>query len=360
MIFEEFFNEDKEILDKKSEKTVNEKITPNQFYDVITNKKFDWQAIIYDLISSEQLDPWDIDIIVLTNKYFEKILEIDVDPDFYISSKVLFAAALLLRIKSEFLLHRYIRSIDEILFGKKDNIKQDIEKIEIDISELPVLIPKTPLPRLRKITLNELMEALNQAINTETRRIKREIQIKRAHKLAQVDIPKCRRINIKDRIKELYAKILTTLNKKEKIKKVAYSALVGKEKEQKIASFLPILHLSNTKKLWLEQNSHLDEIWIYLYNYFEDNKEKFLQDLEVDIEEMKHELQQLNSQNTENLDNKKSEIEKAQEKKAEKKKLEEEIEKEINDELREIENLAKQTIELEEVEKNNNQTEKDK
>ena len=51
----------------------------------------------YDLINSEQLDPWDIDIVVLTRRYFEKILELEekataegseTSPDFYISSKV--------------------------------------------------------------------------------------------------------------------------------------------------------------------------------------------------------------------------------------------------------------------------------
>ena len=43
------------------------------------------------------------------------------EADFFISSKVLLAACLLLRIKSEILLNQYIKSIDEILFGKKKN-----------------------------------------------------------------------------------------------------------------------------------------------------------------------------------------------------------------------------------------------
>ena len=70
----------------------------------------------------EQLDPWDIDIVKLTSKYFEKIEEME-ESDFYISSKVLLAAALLLRIKSEFLLNKHLKDIDEILFGKKEESK---------------------------------------------------------------------------------------------------------------------------------------------------------------------------------------------------------------------------------------------
>ena len=294
MDFKEFLPKEEEEI--KKPEAVQEKISPNQFYDMITSRKPDWQAIIYELIHTEQLDPWNIDIIILTNKYFEKIEGME-DADFYISSKVLLAAALLLRIKSEILLNRYIKSIDEILFGKKEENKYKIEKIEIDEDELPLLIPKTPLPRTRRVTLNELMDALNKAISTESRSIKREVAIKRAKKLSEVDFPKIKRIDLKDRIKQIYAKILTFLRKKpgleKHIDKISYSNLVGKEREEKISCFLPLLHLSNTKKLWLEQEKHLEEIWIFLYEYFEKNRDNFMQDLEKDIEEMKEEMAEI-------------------------------------------------------------------
>jgi segregation and condensation protein A len=281
----------------------NEKIGENQFYDIVTGKQADWQAIIYDLISSEQLDPWDIDIVLLTKKYFEKILELEErassdeseGPDFYVSSKVLLAASLLLRIKSEFLLNKYLKSIDEILFGRKEDKKQIYERIEINEDDLPILIPRTPLPRARKVTLTELMAALGNAINTESRRIKREVAIKRAKKLSEVDFPSFKRIDLKDRIRQFYAKILTSVKQKEQnperdLNKVGYSKLVGIEKDEKLACFLPLLHLSNTRKLWLEQEKHLDEIWVFLYEYFDKNKDKFFEELEQDIEEMKEEL----------------------------------------------------------------------
>ena len=142
MSFEEFLPKEKE---EPEEEILVEKLPPKigqeQFYDVVTGRQPDWHTIIYDLINSEQLDPWDIDIVLLTRRYFEKILELEENagtdsdksesPDFYISSKVLLAAALLLRIKSEFLLNRHIQSIDDILFGKKDEKKYIMERIEI-------------------------------------------------------------------------------------------------------------------------------------------------------------------------------------------------------------------------------------
>ena len=321
MDFKEFLpsNEEDEEENLNFEELKNsehiEKINSNQFYDVITSRKPDWQQIIYDLINSEQLDPWDIDIVILTRKYFEKIAELEKassdsdesegEADFYISSKVLFAAALLLRIKSEFLLNRHIKSIDEILFGKKEENKYVIEKIEINEDEIPLLIPRTPLSRLKRVTLPELLSALSKAINTETRRIKKEVGIVRAKKLSEVDFLTFRRIDLKDRIKVFYARILTFLKRKsntseENLNKICYSHVAGKEKEERISSFLPLLHLSNTQKLWLEQEKHLDEIYIYLYEYFDKNRDKFIQGLEEDIENMKEEIQN----EKEELDNK--------------------------------------------------------
>ena len=73
-----------------------------------------WQQIILDLIKSDQLDPWDIDLVILTKKYLEKIHELE-ESNIYISSKILLAAAILLRVKSEILIDKYIKSLDEIL-----------------------------------------------------------------------------------------------------------------------------------------------------------------------------------------------------------------------------------------------------
>lgn len=350
-------SEDSEEIDVEGEaEKETEKIGPEQFYDVITSRKPDWQSLIYELINSEQLDPWDIDIVVLTKKYFERIAEMEEnlesgdesgeEVDFYISSKVLLAAALLLRIKSEFLLNKYIKSIDEILFGKKDEKKYVLEKIEINEDELPLLIPKTPLPRARRITLSELMNALNKAINTESRRIKREVSIKRAKKLSEIDFPTFRRTDLKDRIRQFYARILTSLKKtsngpEKNLNKVCYSHLAGKEKEEKISCFLPVLHLSNSKKLWLEQEKHLDEIWIYLYEYFDKNRKKFIEELEKDIEDMKEEL---TVESGENLDAEtESKVKKAQKKMKMKQELAEEARKELEEEIKkEIKEINKE------------------
>lgn len=326
MDFEEFLPEEikeNELTEKQVIEEI-EKINQNQVYDIITSKKPDWQSIIYEMVHSNQLDPWDLDLVTLTKKYFEKIGDME---EFYISSKVLLAASLLLRIKSEFLLNKYIKEIDEILFGRKKEPAKIIEKIEIDESEIPMLIPKTPMSRLRKVTLPELMMALNKAINTESRRIKREVAIKRAKKLSYIDIPEFRRINLKDRIKQFYEKIINKIKGDKPKIKLTYSELTKNEREEKLATFLPLLHLSNTKKIWLVQNNHLEEIWIYLFEHFEKNKDKFIEELKEDIKEMKEELSEsISEEKTNNL-------EKAREKIKRKKELSLETKNELIKEL---------------------------
>ena len=255
--------------EKKEEKEIN--LHQEQVHKLVFSREIGWQEIIYDLINSEELDPWNIDITVLTNKYLEKIQELE--ENYFVSSKVLLAAALLLRIKSEILLNKYIRSIDEILFGKKEKKYSGLERIELD-EEIPFLIPKSPLPRFRKVTLNELVESLNKAIITENRRIKKEIINNRTIIDASFSLPK-RKFIITDKIKEIYEVLFGHLEKNEN-GFIPFSILIGNEKEERIFTFTSLLHLENQKKIWLHQDEHFGDINIWMKDvYFEKNPNHF-------------------------------------------------------------------------------------
>jgi len=98
-------------------------VKQEQIHDLLFSRELGWQEIIYDLINTEQLDPWDVNLVILSDKYLIKIQSLE-EADFFVSSKVLLAASLLLRIKSEILLNKYIKSIDDILFGKEEHRKR--------------------------------------------------------------------------------------------------------------------------------------------------------------------------------------------------------------------------------------------
>lgn len=255
-----------------------------QIHDLLFSRELGWQEIIYDLINTEELDPWDLDITLLTEKYLEKISQLQ-EMDFLISSKVLLAASLLLRIKSEILLNRYLKSIDEILFGRKEKKQYIPERIELE-GEIPELVPRSPMPRFRKVTLQELMESLNKAIITENRRIKKEIIHKNTLRKTAFSMPTSK-FNIKDKIKELHQKITIYFNNNKQIKRIAFTDLVGEEKEERLASFSPLLHLENQNKLWLEQENHFEEIHVWMKKtYLKHNPDPFAE-LRETIEELK-------------------------------------------------------------------------
>jgi segregation and condensation protein A len=246
---------------------VSSSVSQEEVHGILFNKEVGWKEIIFDLINTEQLDPWDINLVLLSDKFLEKISAYE-ETDFFVSSKVLLAAALLLRIKSEFLLNKYVKSIDDILFGTEEVVKRQssFERIELD-EEIPGLIPRSPLPRVKKVTLQELIDSLNKAIITENRRIKKTIVHKNALRETGLSLPR-NNYNIKDKIHGLKSKIFAHFDANVSHKRVPYTKIVGDCKKERVMSFFPILQLENNGELWLEQEDHFEEIHIWLKHIF--------------------------------------------------------------------------------------------
>ena len=266
-----------------------------EMHDLLFSRELGWQEIIYDLINTEQLEPWDINITILTEKYLQRIEQLE-EADFFVSSKVLLAAALLLRIKSEILLNKYIKSIDDILFGKKEIKKYSMERIELD-EEIPELVIRSPIPRFKKVTLQELMEALNKAITTENRRIKKEILNKNALRETGFSLPK-KNFSIKNRIKEIYDKLFKHFEENKEKTKISFDDFIGLNKEERIIAFSPLLQLDNQKKVWLEQENHFGEIHIWMHKTYLKHRGDPYADLK---EELEREIKSFDSEQLERL-----------------------------------------------------------
>jgi len=256
-------------------------IRQQEIHDLIFSKELGWKEIIYDLINTEQLNPWDVNLTILTEGYLKKIQELE-EADFIVSSKVLLAASLLLRIKSEFLLNKYIQSIDEILFGKKESQTSQLQRIELD-DEIPELTPRSPIPRFKKVTLNELLESLNKAITTENRRIKKEIINKNALRESSISLPK-RKFSIKQKLNQIYQRLTGHFDKNTHHKKITFSDFVGTDKQERILCFYPLLQLENQKKIWLSQPQHFQEIDIWLKHIYLKHNPDPIQELKKELE----------------------------------------------------------------------------
>jgi len=226
----------------------------DQILNIILDKsEITWQNIIYDLIKSEEMDPWNIDISLLTAKYIEMIKRLE-GHDFRVSGKVLLAAALLLKIKSNKWVKEDIANLDA-LFSSADEMDDLLEGFEdspqprekIDAN----LIPRMPQPRKRKVSVYDLVAALEKALEVKHRRILRDMPVLDVH--APV-----KKRDISAIIKEIYAKLK---EKFETSDRITFSQLIPSEsKEDKIYTFIPLLHLANQRKINLEQFQNFGEI----------------------------------------------------------------------------------------------------
>ena len=232
----------------------------NQLYDMLLKEdEITWQTIIYDLIKTEQMDPWDIDLSILSNKYIETIKTMK-EMNMFISGKVMLAAALLLRIKSTKLVNEDIAYFDNLLFNSEPEELDDIplEQGSQRVKDIPRLAIKTPQARKRKLTVQDLVEALQKALEVNQRKVLRKI----SDRTINVQIPKVK-IDISSLIKNIYQKILDIFKKNEK---VTFTKLVSSEKkEDKVYTFIPLLHLDNQGKINLVQEKPFGEIEIVKY-----------------------------------------------------------------------------------------------
>ncbi|MEK6835888.1 MAG: segregation/condensation protein A [Nanoarchaeota archaeon] len=230
----------------------------DKLYEILVNKdEITWQSLIYDLIKSEQLDPWDIDISLLSKRYIEALKKIQ-EANFFISGKVLLAAAFLLKIKSEKLIEEDFLEFDNLLYPPdidELDLYDETSKTYIN-PEHPQLTIKTPLARKRKVNINDLIVALQKALGVNQRRTLRKLREQQIN----VEIP-VKKIDITKLIKEVYNKIINFFKFRKEI--LTFDKLVPSEKkEDKILTLIPLLHLDTEEKININQEKPFGEIII--------------------------------------------------------------------------------------------------
>ncbi|MHA1409623.1 MAG: segregation/condensation protein A [Candidatus Odinarchaeia archaeon] len=219
-----------------------------------------WQNIIYDLVNSEEMNPWDVDISLISQKFLQRIKKLK-ETDFRISGKVVLASAILLKIKSNHLLVHDISALDSLINSQEMDEDAFYDELEGEIEENPKyeskpLVPRTPQPRKRKISVFDLVNALEKAIEVQDRRIINK------SKAPAVEIPQ-KSLDMSVVIKEVYKKV-TAFFKKNKNKLTFTQLLPSESKEDKVLTFIPLLHLDNQRKVNLLQEKHFGEIEVKL------------------------------------------------------------------------------------------------
>jgi len=245
----------------------------DQIFELLFEKDdVTWQTILHDLVRSEKMNPWDIDISLLSKKYLEMVKTLK-KLDLKVSGKVILAAAILLKMKSDRLMGQDLAYLDSLLNPADEEILyEDEDGLLPKITEMPKLIPRTPQPRKRKVSIYDLVGALKKALEVKKRRIMRIVPP------APVDVPE-RKININSVIRKLYHKISTFFSGNRN-RRLTFTQLVPSgSKRDKVLRFIPLLHLTNQRKIDLMQEQHFGEIEILLKNIQNETKKSIAREI---------------------------------------------------------------------------------
>jgi segregation and condensation protein A len=241
---------------------------PNEeIYNILFNSdEITWQSMLYELVSSEKMDPWDVDVSLLSQKFVEKLKKFK-EMDLKISGKVLLAAAMLLRVKSHRFMEEDISALDALIASANTHEEEaPFEELfdygqsgAVNLEEKPAIFPRTPQPRKRKVSVFDLINALEKALEVYQRR---PAKVSEAPKMTVPQKPR----DISLVIKDVYNKIINHFSrKKQKAPKLTFNLLLPEQtKEDKVFTFIPLLHLDNQRKIDLLQEQHFGEIEIKL------------------------------------------------------------------------------------------------
>jgi len=225
---------------------------------LIDQEEISWKGMIFDLVKSEGMNPWDVNISHLTDKYIER-LKTYKNTDLKVSGKVVLAASMLLHLKSKQLLGDDLNEFDRILASRDepdfyDELEQELvqgEKKALS-EENYELTPRYPQQRKRKVSVYDLITALDKALEVKKRRFGRNVLPEMTIPEKKFDITKAT-FGLLARLKDIFSKA----------KEITFTQLVPSQtKMDKIYTFIPLLHLATENKINLEQEKNFSEITI--------------------------------------------------------------------------------------------------
>jgi len=216
-----------------------------------------WEDTL-DVLTAD-MDPHSIDICLLTERYREYIEELQ-EFDLEVPAKAVRLCAALLRLKTLAL------TGEELVEEEPENPMdfEDEEFLEEDeefIDDGPQLetgpdldIPVKPRPK-RRMSLNELKDALDDALEVKERREERQ------EMRAQIDDPvEIDEKSLEEKVNSLFSRV-TSLVSSKSTEKIPFNHLLeNNDNEERIEKFLHVLHLENEQKVRCIQDEWLGEL----------------------------------------------------------------------------------------------------
>lgn len=231
------------------------------FSQIVEGDDISWKAMILDAVRNHQMDPWDIDISFIATKFLELLKQYQ-EMNFRLSGKIIHASALMLKLKSTRFVSEDITLLDQLIASAEDqetplDEEEFYQPQEIEQRPENVQIHKrTPQPRKRKVSVYDLIEALEKAIDvTKRRRVRQQVDA------PDVEVPQ-KKFDISESMDEVHEQL-----RQRGQQFVAFSHLIASEaKDDKIFTFIPLLHLRNSQKIDLHQKQAFSDFDIEVLN----------------------------------------------------------------------------------------------
>ncbi len=211
-------------------------------------KNATWRELLIELIETNRLDPWDIDIIKVVDGYIAAIRKMQI-LDLHIPANIILAASILLRMKSETI---SILQADEVLEAENGIAEKRV------MPEVPMLVPRIRLQPKRKITLSELMDALGDAIKINE---KRELVIKQRAEPINMVISKD---DIDEKINNAYKLVMESADREGLTTFALLSKSFNSIEGILLSLFVPLLILAHKGQVMLMQDQFFNEIFVKL------------------------------------------------------------------------------------------------
>ncbi len=203
--------------------------------------------VLVELAKRGEIDPWDIDIAVATEKFLQYIDSLE-KRDLRIPARTLLYASILLRLKSD--------TMEE---QKEEEPEPEVEEIPHEEEEIEDQLPRPPVRRhtKRPVTLDELISELKKAEMVGRRKAMREKWPEAEEKVLDLSHDE----GIEDRILAL-GPILDDMFMDKPTITFRDINTKNNKTEDGVTNYVSLLFMAQRKQVWLEQEEIFGELFV--------------------------------------------------------------------------------------------------
>jgi segregation and condensation protein A len=213
-------------------------------------EKPEWKEILVDVVKNQNLDPWDIDLSLISQKYLERVKELK-KLNLRVSANVVLASSILLRYKS-----------DSWVLTQEETIVPIMIPDEIYSEPIVPQLESVLRTTTRKVSLEELIAAVEDIMNKEKKKAERQSRL--LERIVPDNLLEMAQ-NSEDFEKKLKENLEEIKKNVDEENLVLFSDLIEEKTSDGVINHLiPVLHLANDGKIAVWQEKAFGEIFIHL------------------------------------------------------------------------------------------------